>query len=185
MIALVVFLVVLIRSARHKEVKADEVDDALAQVGYGKIFIWLVLGGVALYLGSKWLVEGATEIAENIGVSEGVISITMIAIGTSVPELAASIIAAIKGEKAISLGNLIGSNIFNIASVLGITALIKEIPVTEPQILTRDIFWMLGFSLVLLPLVFLPKKYSLSRVKGVVLFLSYGVFIYLVFKTAA
>jgi cation:H+ antiporter len=185
MIALVVFLVVLIRSARHKEVKADEVDDALAQVGYGKIFIWLVLGGVALYLGSKWLVEGATEIAENIGVSEGVISITMIAIGTSVPELAASIIAAIKGEKAISLGNLIGSNIFNIASVLGITALIKEIPVTEPQILTRDIFWMLGFSLVLIPLVFLPKKYSLSRVKGVVLFLSYGVFIYLVFKTAA
>lgn len=185
MIALVVFLVVLIRSARHKEVKADEVDDALAQVGYGKIFIWLVLGGVALYLGSKWLVEGATEIAENIGVSEGVISITMIAIGTSVPELAASIIAAIKGEKAISLGNLIGSNIFNIASVLGITALIKEIPVTEPQILTRDIFWMLGFSLVLLPLVFLPKKYSLSRVKGLVLFLSYGVFIYLVFKTAA
>jgi cation:H+ antiporter len=109
----------------------------------------------------------------------------MIAIGTSVPELAASIIAAIKGEKAISLGNLIGSNIFNIASVLGITALIKEIPVTEPQILTRDIFWMLGFSLVLLPLVFLPKKYSLSRVKGLVLFLSYGVFIYLVFKTAA
>jgi cation:H+ antiporter len=185
MIALVVFLVVLIRSARNKEVKADEVDDALAQVGYGKIFIWLVLGGVALYLGSKWLVEGATEIAENIGVSEGVISITMIAIGTSVPELAASIIAAIKGEKAISLGNLIGSNIFNIASVLGITALIKEIPVTEPQILTRDIFWMLGFSLVLLPLVFLPKKYSLSRVKGLVLFLSYGVFIYLVFKTAA
>jgi cation:H+ antiporter len=185
MIALVVFLVVLIRSARNKEVKADEVDDALAQVGYGKIFIWLLLGGVALYLGSKWLVEGATEIAENIGVSEGVISITMIAIGTSVPELAASIIAAIKGEKAISLGNLIGSNIFNIASVLGITALIKEIPVTETQILTRDIFWMLGFSLVLIPLVFLPKKYSLSRVKGVVLFLSYGVFIYLVFKTAA
>jgi cation:H+ antiporter len=185
MIALVVFLVVLIRSARHKEVKADEVDDALAQVGYGKIFIWLVLGGVALYLGSKWLVEGATGIAENIGVSEGVISITMIAIGTSVPELAASIIAAIKGEKAISLGNLIGSNIFNIASVLGITALIKEIPVTEPQILTRDIFWMIGFSLVLIPLVFLPKKYSLSRVKGLVLFLSYGVFIYLVFKTAA
>jgi cation:H+ antiporter len=171
MIALVVFLVVLIRSARNKEVKVDEVDDALAKVGYGKIFIWLLLGGVALYLGSKWLVEGATEIAENIGVSEGVISITMIAIGTSVPELAASIIAAIKGEKAISLGNLIGSNIFNIASVLGITALIKEIPVTEPQILTRDIFWMLGFSLVLIPLVFLPKKYSLSRVKGVVLLL--------------
>lgn len=184
-VALVVFLLVLIKSARKEDVVLDDVSDKLAQVGYGKIFVWLLIGGLALFFGAKWLVEGATEIAEKVGVSEGVISITMIAIGTSVPELAASIIAAIKGEKAISLGNLIGSNIFNIASVLGITAIIKEIHVTEPRILSRDIFWMLGFSLVLIPLVFLPKKYILSRLKGLFLFLGYGVFIYLVFKTAA
>ncbi|QTD37446.1 calcium/sodium antiporter [Polaribacter batillariae] len=183
--SLCIFLIVLIRSARKEEVSLDEVDDALAEIGYGKIFFWLIVGGVALYFGSDLLVVGAKDIAQSLGVSEGAISITMIAIGTSVPELAASIIAAVKGEKAISLGNLIGSNIFNIASVLGFTALIKEIPVTEAQILSRDVFWMLGFAVVLLPLVFMPKKFVLSRFKGAFLFFGYALFIYLVFKTTA
>jgi cation:H+ antiporter len=183
LVGLIVFLFVLLRNARKEEVVTDEVDDALALVGYGKIVVWLFIGGVALYFGSDLLVDGAKEIAKSMGVSEGVISITMIAIGTSVPELAASVIAAIKGEKAISLGNLIGSNIFNIASVLGLTALIKEIqiPIEEPQILSRDIFWMLGFSAILIPLVFIKKKFILSRFKGVFLFLAYAIFIYLVF----
>ena len=185
LVGLAVFLFVLLRNARKEEVISEDVDDALALVGYGKIVVWLLIGGIALYFGSDLLVDGAKDIAKNMGVSEGVISITMIAIGTSVPELAASIIAAIKGEKAISLGNLIGSNIFNIASVLGLTALIKEIPIPldEPQILSRDIFWMLGFSAILIPLVFIPKKFIISRLKGVFLFLGYGLFIYIVFKT--
>ncbi|WP_165732402.1 calcium/sodium antiporter [Polaribacter sp. 20A6] len=180
LVGLAVFLFVLIRSARKEDVDVEEVDDALASIGYGKIFGWLIIGGVALYFGSEFLVNGAKDIAQNMGISEGVISITMIAIGTSVPELAASVIAAMKGEKAISLGNLIGSNIFNIASVLGLTAIIKEIPVTEAQILSRDIFWMLGFAAVLLLLVFLPKKFVLNRFKGAFLFLGYILFIYLV-----
>jgi cation:H+ antiporter len=185
LLGLAIFLFVLLRNARKEEVVAEEVDDALALVGYGKIVIWLLIGGIALYFGSDLLVDGAKDIAKSMGVSEGVISITMIAIGTSVPELAASVIAAIKGEKAISLGNLIGSNIFNIASVLGFTALIKEIPIPidEPQILSRDIFWMLGFSAILIPLVFIKKKFILSRLKGFFLFLGYGLFIYIVFKT--
>ncbi|WP_299669427.1 calcium/sodium antiporter [uncultured Polaribacter sp.] len=185
LVSLAVFLFFLIRKSKNEDVSLDEVDDALAEIGYVKIFSWLLIGGVALYFGSDLLVVGAKDIAKNMGVSEGVISITMIAIGTSVPELAASLIAIMKGEKAISLGNLIGSNIFNIASVLGLTSLIKEIPVTEAQILSRDIFWMLGFAGILLPLVFIPKKFILSRFKGVFLFLSYGLFIYLVFKTTA
>lgn len=178
LVSLAVFLFVLIRNARKEDVSIEDVDDALASIGYGKILIWLLIGGVSLYFGSEFLVNGAKDIAQNVGISEGVISITMIAIGTSVPELAASIIAAIKGEKAISLGNLIGSNIFNIASVLGLTAIVKEIPVTEAQILSRDIFWMLGFAVVLLLFVFLPKKFVLSRFKGVFLFLGYVLFIY-------
>jgi cation:H+ antiporter len=185
LLGLAIFLFVLIRSARKEEVVTAEVDDALALVGYGKIVVWLLIGAAALYFGSVFLVDGAKEMAQNMGVSEGVISITMIAIGTSVPELAASIIAVIKGEKAISLGNLIGSNIFNIASVLGLTALIKEIPVTEVQILSRDIFWMLGFSAILIPLVFIPKKFMIGRFKGVFLFLGYALFIYFVFQTTA
>ncbi len=180
---LIVFLVVLIKSANNDKEAAndDEVDDKLASVGYGKILLWLAIGGAALYFGSELLVDGAKDLAKSVGVSEGVISITMIAIGTSVPELAASVIAAIKGEKAISLGNLIGSNIFNIASVLGLTSLVKEIPVTEPQILNRDIFWMLGFAFVILPMVFILKKNVLSRIEGLVLFLTYAAFVFLAF----
>lgn len=183
LVGLAVFLFVLIRNAKKEDVSINDVDDALAEIGYGKIIIWLFIGGISLYYGSEFLVDGAKDIAKNSGISEGVISITMIAIGTSMPELAASIIAVMKGEKAISLGNLIGSNIFNIASVLGLTAIIKGIPVTEAQILSRDIFWMLGFSAILLPLVFIKKKFILSRFKGVFIFLLYGLFIYLVFKT--
>ncbi|AQS95069.1 hypothetical protein BXQ17_13700 [Polaribacter sp. BM10] len=179
-IGLAIFLFVLIRNARKEDVSIEDVDEALESIGYGKIFIWLLIGAIALYYGSEFLVDGAKDIAKNMGVSEGVISITMIAIGTSVPELAASVIAAVKGEKAISLGNLIGSNIFNIASVLGVTSLVKNIYVTEDQILSRDIFWMLGFAAVLIPLVFLPKKYILSRFKGIFLFIAYVLFIYLV-----
>lgn len=183
LVALAIFLYILIKTAKKEDVSLEEVDDTLADTSYFKIVVWLIIGSVSLYFGSDLLVEGAKKIATNMGVSEGVISITMIAIGTSVPELAASVIAAVRGEKAISLGNLIGSNIFNIASVLGFTSLIKEIPVTEPQILSRDIFWMLGFAAVLLPLVFLKKKLVLSRFKGLFLFMGYLVFIYLVFKT--
>ena len=187
LVGLFVFLWILIRNARKEKVVIDKIDDTLAKIGYGKIIVWLLLGGLALYYGASFLVDGAKDIAKSMGVSEGVISITMIAIGTSVPELAASVIAAIKGEKAISLGNLIGFNIFNIGSVLGFTAVIKEIaiPLNEPQILSRDIFWMLGFSAILIPLVFIKKKFLLSRFKGGFLFLVYGTFIYLVFKTSA
>lgn len=177
---IIVFLVVLIKSTKQ-ELVTEEVDDSLALVSNFKIGIWLLIGAAALYFGSEWLVFGAKEIATSMGVSEAVIGVSLIAIGTSVPELAASIIAAAKKEKAISLGNLIGSNIFNIASVLGLTAIIKPIPVTEPQILSSDIFWMLGFSAVLVPLIFLPKRLQISRFKGFFLVVCYGVFMFLVF----
>jgi cation:H+ antiporter len=177
---LIVFLIILIRKAK-KDTVVEDVDATLAIVSNFKIFIWLAIGAAALYFGSVWLVDGAREIAVAVGVSEAVIGVSLIAIGTSVPELAASIIAAAKQEKAISLGNLIGSNIFNIGSVLGLTAMIKPIRVTEPQILSSDIFWMLGFSAILIPLILLPKKLQISRVKGFFLVVGYGVFMFLIF----
>ena len=180
-VGLVLFLIKLIRSTKN-DVEVEEVDETLAMVSNFKIFIWLLIGAVALYFGSEWLVEGAKDIAISIGVSEAVIGVSLIAVGTSVPELAASIIAAAKQEKAISLGNLIGSNIFNISSVLGLTAIIKPIPVTEVTILSRDVFWMLGFALVLLPLVLLPKKQEINKTKGFILVLAYGIFMYLIFR---
>ena len=179
---LVLFLFKLIKKAK-KDAVIEDVDDTLAQVSNFKIIIWLLIGAVALYFGSVWLVDGARDIAIRVGVSEAVIGVSLIAIGTSVPELAASIIAAAKQEKAISLGNLIGSNIFNIGSVLGLTALIKPIPVTELQILSSDIFWMLGFSAILILLIFLPKKMQISRMKGFFLVFAYGIFMFLVFAS--
>lgn len=178
--ALIAFLYVLLRQAK-KDVSVEEVDETLAIVSYFKIMLWLLIGGAALYFGSEWLVDGAIDMAKIFGVSEAVISVSVIAIGTSVPELAASVIAAAKQEKAISLGNLIGSNIFNIGSVLGLTSMIKTIPVTELQILTRDIFWMIAFSAVLIPLILIPKQHQISRSNGFVLLLGYGVFIFMVF----
>ncbi len=179
-IGLIVFLFILIRNAKN-EVVVEEVDEALEKVSNFKIIIWLLIGAAALYFGSDWLVEGSKEIARSVGVSEAVIGVSLIAIGTSVPELAASVIAAAKQEKAISLGNLIGSNIFNIASVLGLTSLVKPITVTEPQILTNDIFWMLGFAAILIPIIFIPKRMQISRYKGFFLVLAYSMFMAFIF----
>lgn len=184
-IALIAFVAYLIHGQKRTTEATDaieEVDDALAVVPGSKIGLWLFIGATALYFGSEWLVKGATEIALILGVSEAVIGVTMIAIGTSVPELAASVIAAVKKEKAISLGNLIGSNIFNIGSVLGVTSIIKTIPVTEPLILSRDIFWMLLFAVSVLVLALLPKRNQINQIKGLVLVVLYGVFIFIAFR---
>ena len=186
-IALVAFVAYLIRGQKgttDATEDIEEVDDALAVVPGSKIGLWLFIGATALYFGSEWLVKGATEIALILGVSEAVIGVTMIAIGTSVPELAASVIAAVKKEKAISLGNLIGSNIFNIGSVLGVTSIIKTIPVTEPLILSRDIFWMLLFAVSIFVLALLPKRNQINQIKGLVLVVLYGVFIFIAFRGA-
>ena len=181
---LIIYLWMLIARARKNasDVADDgEVDDKLAAVSGFKIVIWLLIGAVALYFGSEFLVDGAVSLASALGVSERVIAVTMIAVGTSVPELAASVIAALKKEKALSLGNLIGSNIFNIASVLGITAIIQPIKVTDPKILGSDIFWMLSFAAVLIPLAFIPKRFVIGKYKGVVIVVAYLVFVSMAF----
>lgn len=180
LLLLCIYLWMLISRARKARIKEaevlEEVNESLATVSNVKIVIWLLIGGVSLWGGSELLVKGAVDLATAMGVSERVIAVTMIAIGTSVPELAASVIAALKKEKAISLGNLIGSNIFNIACVLGITSLIQPIAVKSPEVLTNDIFWMLGFAGILIPFVFLPKKFEIGRAKGFILVIAYAAF---------
>ncbi len=181
-IALVIYLFFLIKRARKERKPAAEVvDDKLAESSYFKIVIWLIIGGAALYFGSDFLVRGAKELATSVGVSDYVISVSVIAIGTSVPELSASIIAALKKEKAISLGNLIGSNIFNIASVLGLTAIVKPINVVDDVILSTNIFWLIGFAVIILPLAFIPTRLEIGRYKGILLFGAYMIFLALTF----
>ena len=124
------------------------------------------------------LIDGAVGLASAFGVSDRVIGITIVSIGTSIPELAASIIAIIKKEKAISLGNLIGSNIFNLLAVLGITSIITPISVVDQGLLSSDNFWMLGISFLILPLVFIPKGLRLGWRDGIILVAYYVIFVY-------
>lgn len=180
-VAIIMFIIFLMRNSSENDV-SDEVDDSLAVVSNFKITIWLLIGALALFFGSEWLLDGAKQIALSVGVSEAVIGVSLIAVGTSVPELAASIIAAARQEKAISLGNLIGSNIFNIGSVLGLTAMIHPIPVTETQILSNDILWMMGFALILLPLSYVKKRYEINKFKGFLLVLGYSIFMVMIFS---
>ncbi|TRO63998.1 calcium/sodium antiporter [Christiangramia sabulilitoris] len=179
---LAAYLFFLIKRSRRKDnIIIEEVDESLKKVRGFKMTIWLLIGILALWGGSELLVKGAVDLATQLGISERVVSVTIIAVGTSVPELAASLIAAIKKEKAISLGNLIGSNIFNIGSVLGLTAIIQPIAVQSAEVLTTDIFWMLGVAFVLLPMLLIPKISEIGRKEGFALLIAYSVFIVMAF----
>ena len=142
-----------------------------------KMIGYLLIGGFSLWLGSETLIKGAVSLAESMGVSERIISVSIVSLGTSIPELTASIIAIINKEKAISIGNLVGSNIFNLMAVLGITAMIHPLSVEDPGLLSNDVLWMLGISFLILPLVFLPKRYRLVLRDGLILVIFYGLFI--------
>ena len=179
-LSLLLFIAYLLN--KSEGIEEDDSMDALTLTSNFKIIIWLIIGGVTLFFGAKWLVDGAVVIARNIGVSEAVISVSLIAVGTSIPELAASVVAILKKEKAISLGNLIGSNIFNIGSVLGLTAMIKPIVIEDTEILSRDIIWMLVFAGLLLPLALIFKRHEIKKIEGFLLVFLYGVFIYTVFS---
>ncbi len=173
---LVLFLMYFLRFQKATlEEDLPEDEDALSLF---YMLFYLVIGGVGLWAGSELLVKGAKAMAEDFGVSQRIIAVTVVSVGTSIPELSASIIAVIKKEKAISLGNLIGSNIFNILAVLGITSIVTPVAVSDLGLLSNDIFWMLGISFLTLPFVFLPKRFQLNWKHGIVLLVLYGAFIY-------
>lgn len=177
---LFLFLVYLLRFQRTAIV--DELPEDDKPLPFYLSVLYLVLGCGALWGGSELLVDGAVGLALKYGVSDRIIGITVVSVGTSIPELAASVIAVVKKEKAISVGNLIGSNIFNLLAVLGITAIIRPIEVIDQSLLTTDIFWMLGISFLILPLVFFPKGLRLGWRDGLVLISCYAGFIYITFS---
>lgn len=179
---LIIFVINMIWNSKKSEerYKNNQVNENLKGIRYSKIIFWLIAGSIALYFGSKFFIEGAKDIASNLGISDTTIGLSVIAIGTSIPELSTSIISALKGEKEISIGNIIGSNIFNIGSVLGLTSIISPLKI-NPKILSDDIYWMIGVAFIILPLVILPKTHEITRFKGFILFISYTLFIYLLF----
>lgn len=174
-ILLIFFIIYLIKFQRKTVL--DENNDIQQVLSMKKTVSFLLLGGFSLWLGSETLIKGAVSLAESMGVSERIISVSIVSLGTSIPELTASIIAIMSKEKAISIGNLVGSNIFNLMAVLGITAMIHPLSVEDPGLLSNDVLWMLGISFIILPLVFLPKSYRLSFRDGLILIILYGLFI--------
>jgi cation:H+ antiporter len=174
---LIIFLFSIIKYNVNDSSPEEIIDDNLNNTSGFKILIWVIFASFSLYYGAEWLVYSAVDLAKSIEVSEAVISVTVIAIGTSVPELATSVIAIAKNEKGISIGNLIGSNIFNIGSVLGLTSIIKPIIIEDSNILERDIVWMLVFALLVLIIALFPKKNNITKIKGFFLVFLYSVFI--------
>lgn len=166
-------------AARKTEVPDDDEEefDAFATRSYTLLTALIMLGAVGLNFGAEWFIAGARGIATAAGVSDHIIGVTVVAFGTSVPELVASGAAAAKGESDLALGNLIGSNIFNILLALGLTAIIHPVAVA-PQALAHDAWWMLGIAAIIFPMML--HKRLIHRWKGGVLLAIYLVYIALI-----
>lgn len=145
-----------------------------------KAVFWVILGIVGLTIGSKWVVDSSNKLAIALNISEGFIGLTLVAVGTSLPEIATSVIAALKKRSDIAVGNLIGSNIFNIGWVLGLTATLKPLVILPSMVL--DMYWIAGFSVVLFVFLLVSKpKHSLKKWHGVTLLMLYLVFLYFLY----
>jgi cation:H+ antiporter len=136
-----------------------------------KAWVFAIAGLGLLVGGAYILVEGAVSIARDFEISEAVIGLTIVAVGTSLPELATAVVAAYRKHSDVIIGNILGSNIFNILSILGITAMISPIPVAE-QIANYDVWIMLGVTVVLS--LYLLRGLTIGRISGIVMLLAYG-----------
>lgn len=169
----------MLTAKRHRRANEDEddIEGADPSLGWPKIAMFLVLGMIGLPLGANLLVEGSTSIARAFGVTETVIGLTLVAIGTSLPELATTVMAALRRQADVALGNVIGSNMFNLLGIMGVASLVGEIPV-DRGFLTFDLWIMLGASLLLIPFVFFAK--DITRIWGVILSVAYVTYLVVV-----
>ena len=166
-----------LRSAANDPIKRDFEAEIPQHVPMKMALIWFVLGLATLLGGAALLVDGAIDIARTLGVSDIVIGITLVALGTSIPELAVSLISALKGEYGLAIGNIVGSNIFNLLAVIGVAATIAPTPLA-PSVLSLHIFVMVAFTLVLFAMTYdYDGKSELSRVEGGALLIAYVAFI--------
>jgi len=165
-----VLVLFIIFSFKIRTNENEDLDDLSASnMSLSKIFIFLVLSSILLYSGSELFVESSIFFANYFGVSERVIGLTMVAMGTSLPELATTLVAIYKKELDISIGNIIGSNIFNILGVIGITSIIRTLSIKSSEILSFDIYVMFAFSAVLGIFFFFPKKNKMYSIHGLIL----------------
>jgi cation:H+ antiporter len=162
--------IILARKTASPEIAAEYEESMVGPGPQGKLWldILLIIGGIALLIfGSRWLVDGSISIARMWGVSEAIIGLTIVAAGTSTPELAASIVAALKKEPDIAIGNIVGSNIYNSLAILGGAGLITPLPLGG--VTPIDLYVMLAFSAALLPILW--TGFVIQRWEGAVLLL--------------
>lgn len=165
---------------RHRREAPDEEEDvegADPDMPWWKILVFLVLGLAGLPLGAEILVEAATDIARDFGLSDTVIGLTLVAIGTSLPELATTVMAALRRQADVALGNVIGSNLFNLLGIIGVASIFGNIPVDQ-QFLTQDLWVMLGASLLIAPFVF-SNRLNMTRGWGVALTAAYAAYLWI------
>ena len=160
---------VTLKGAKTKEddttAKTDSIEDNKKPMTAWLSIVWIIVGLACLIGGSNLFVEGATKVAEHIGVSEAVIGLTIVAGGTSLPELATSVVSARKGNSGIAIGNVLGSNVFNILAILGVTGVIT--PMHLQGITMLDLSMMVVSTLLVW--LFSFTKYKIARWEGVVL----------------
>ena len=178
-IMLVLILLILFYLFYYQKPDTSSLDNDLS-LGRQKVstsFFLLVISAAILWLGAETLIKSSISVANKFNVSERIISITMVAIGTSIPELAASVAASLKKHNDLAIGNLIGSNIFNLLVVIGITSIVNPITGIDFDIISKDMIWVVVFSFILLPLVYFHKRNKLNRIKGIILLAMYVAFI--------
>jgi cation:H+ antiporter len=165
-----------IAKTSNEKSSTDEIKD----LSYLKSFLYILLGLVGLILGGKWIVDGAVKIATIFNISQSLIGLTVVAIGTSLPELATSAIAAYKKQPDIAIGNVVGSNIFNIFWILGFSSIIKPLPFSPSSDI--DIIMTIFTSLLLFIIMFIGKKHVIQKWQGVLMILLYIIYLILLIK---
>ena len=170
-VALIAYLVFVIHRERRSHIGEEEPESIDVGMSGPAAIAWIVVGVGVLTLGSDWLVVGAAGLARRVGISERVIGLTLLALGTSLPELVSSLIAAFRGETELLVGNLVGSNIFNLLAILGLTTLISPLPVESWEVTMQDLIAMIGVSA--LGLFLLMNDMKIKRLEGVALLSSY------------
>lgn len=159
----------------------EEVEGVDPDMPWWKIIAFLIAGLIGLPVGADILVDNASILAIRYGVREAAIGLTLVALGTSLPELATTVMAALRKQADVALGNVIGSNMFNLLAIIGITALVGEVPVNA-EFLRFDLWVMLAASLILIPFVFM--RYDIGRLTGGLLTCAYVVYVALVLTQA-